>query len=489
MTLTNAILLELLRATAVTDEALAEARNRRDVVFDAAKTYEGALRTIKSGSVAHGTLSWKVTDADGALVLNRKVYTSYGPDGDNDGPTELVEDIADYMRPLIQQIYPDAWVSTGHKRAIYIRFRQPLSDGQDPSVDLMVSLNRKGAPGLWIPNLKSDTWEASDPATHTALIAAKRKSSNYKSTKVVRLGKLYAKQWDPVLLSSFHVTALMLEDLGDSATVEDGFQSLLAHAAISLEDGDTKDPAGVSDDLEITDARSRDTLVRKLSQAAEHLTAASELEEEDDSNYEAIVERLLKVFWKDELEEVVTQAAQKVKIDRAVERASSTAARTATVVGAGITRPVISARAYASTATHPLITGPTADWYETPSERQWFEYGIAGSEYGLLYTGKQSGAVTYVVSVPIRPYNTSALIKVVIKGKSASVYAPGLTDLRHVNAPDPDVSLCLWYPADPPGRKWRFEYGLIALLDLVQLHIYKEFRFKETGKWPGEEVH
>lgn len=73
-----------------------------------------------------------------------------------------------------------------------------------------------------------------------------------------------------------------------------------------------------------------------------------------------------------------------------------------------------------------------------------------------------------------------------IFGSTARVMAHGLKDLRHVNH---DGSLCLWYPGDGDERRWTAKKGLLSLLDLVALHLYKEARFKETKVWPGEEVH
>lgn len=211
MNLANELITEMLAATKPSQEAIDEARARRDLVKEAAMTYEGALGFIKSGSLAHFTVNGTVSDADGSLKLDRRIYTEYGPDGDGVGPTDLVLGVAENIRDTVKQIYPDVYISTNHKRAIYFRFRQPLSDGQDPTVDLVIGLNRKDQPGLWIPNLDDDDWDASDPGKHTELVKARRKSTNHTSSKVVRALKLYSKQWDNEILTSFHWTALMLE--------------------------------------------------------------------------------------------------------------------------------------------------------------------------------------------------------------------------------------------------------------------------------------
>jgi hypothetical protein len=52
----------------------------------------------------------------------------------------------------------------------------------------------------------------------------------------------------------------------------------------------------------------------------------------------------------------------------------------------------------------------------------------------------------------------------------------------------PDESLCIWYPEDPPEQKWMFEDGLLALLNHVQAHLFREAWWRETGEWLGPEA-
>lgn len=49
-------------------------------------------------------------------------------------------------------------------------------------------------------------------------------------------------------------------------------------------------------------------------------------------------------------------------------------------------------------------------------------------------------------------------------------------------------TLCIWYPRDNPERKWVHDDGLITLLDLVSLHLFKEAYWRETDRWLGDEV-
>ncbi|MEZ5182210.1 MAG: hypothetical protein R2702_10105 [Acidimicrobiales bacterium] len=95
------------------------------------------------------------------------------------------------------------------KRAIEVRF----PDG--PSVDLIVGLTRKDAPGLWIPNLNSGSWDASIPGD-TELLTAEPKSLRVARARAIRLAKAWNKQPTQPGLCSFNLEALAL------AAVESG---------------------------------------------------------------------------------------------------------------------------------------------------------------------------------------------------------------------------------------------------------------------------
>jgi hypothetical protein len=48
--------------------------------------------------------------------------------------------------------------------------------------------------------------------------------------------------------------------------------------------------------------------------------------------------------------------------------------------------------------------------------------------------------------------------------------------------------LCLWYPGDPDAQRWLPEDGLLALLGLIQSHLFKEAYWRETHEWLGDEA-
>lgn len=482
MNLANELITEMLAATKPTKEAVDEARARRDLVKMAAMTYDGALSFIKSGSLAHFTANGTISDADGSLVLDRRTYHEYGPDGDGVGPTDLVIGVAEVIRDTVTQVYPNVYISTNHKRAIYFRFREPLPDGQDPTVDLVIGLNRKNEPGIWIPNLDDDSWDASDPAKHTELVKARRQSTNHISSKVVRALKLFSKQWDQELLTSFHWTALMLEAYPKQKPLIEGVIDTLNHAAATLENDDTDDPAGVSGLIHLPDGRERSVVVSRIRNAASKLQQAHDVGGEDEASLDEVVELFGDVFTKSLASEALATATLEVRrsvIDKAINQSQSSA--TPVFTEAFNARPVLNTRAFADPAPAATLAAPNVD-----VDLSWFEAGLDGSRYFMLYRKLDDRALIYTVNIPLPDQSRTQLVTIKVTGGDPKVFAHGLEDLRHVNG---DGSLCLWYPTDSSERRWTHNKGLVSLLDLVALHLYKEDRFRATGKWLGDEVH
>ncbi len=481
MNIANELINEMLVATKPTKEAIDEARARRDLVKTAAMTYDGALSFIKSGSLAHFTANGTISDADGSLVLDRRTYHEYGPDGDGTGPTDLVTGVAEVIRDTVTQVYPNVYISTNHKRAIYFRFREPLPDGQDPTVDLVIGLNRKDEPGIWIPNLDDDNWDASDPAKHTEMVKERRRSTNHISSKVVRALKLFSKQWDQELLTSFHWTALMLEAYPKQKPLIEGVIDTLNHAVAALENGGTDDPAGVSGLIHLPTGRERSVVISRIRNAASNLQQARDVSGGDEAGLDETVELFGNVFTKSLANEALETATLKVRrniLDRAIAQSSSSV--TPVFTEAFNKRPVLNTRAFVDPAPVKLVT-PSIDM-----DLSWFEAGLDGSSYFILHRKRDDHSLVYTLNIPLPDQSKTQLVTIKVTGGDPRVFAHGIKDLRHVNG---DGSLCLWYPTDSSERRWTHNKGLVSLLDLVALHLYKESIFKETGVWLGEEVH
>jgi hypothetical protein len=150
----------------------------------------------------------RLTDGDGGVVLDRRYYPSLGPDGGNEIPNGIVAEMCALLGPEVRKTYPNARCHTS-KRGPKMLFRAPLN-GQDPTVDLVVALDRRDADGLWIPHLEKKRWDASHPEQHVRLLNAEPLSLRRLRRRVIRLLKAWNKQWTDPAFSSFHLSVLAL---------------------------------------------------------------------------------------------------------------------------------------------------------------------------------------------------------------------------------------------------------------------------------------
>lgn len=289
MGITASILDDVQRQIAPSDETLDAVRNRRDEVLGIIAPYPGALRTYASGSIAHRTAN-DDTDADGGMVLDRRCYPELGPDGDGEGPADIVEDVRAYLRDALKEAHPNIAFRLS-KRAIRVTYKEPLADGTDPTVDLIVALTRKDG-ALWIPNLERPGWDPSHPEYHTQLMTAEPATLRRTRAKIVRLAKAWNKQYAQPSLSAFNLTALALGSITGGMGVASGLAELFSYAAKDLRQRLTPDPAGVSPPIKLL--LDRNVVVSRLEQASQHMEEALG----HDDNETIVREALSKVYWK-----------------------------------------------------------------------------------------------------------------------------------------------------------------------------------------------
>lgn len=299
----TAELLDDVRAQlAPTDEALDEARRRRDIVKDAASSFAGVRDSFNSGSLAHRTMNCPVhqrdkgMDADCGVILDRRHHSTLGPDGSGIGPNRVVTHIKDHIVAKVRVEYPNAEFEIT-KRAILVTPRSPLSTGEDPTVDLIVGLERHHEPGLWIPNTKANDWDASDPKKHTDLLTAEPAQLRRIRARAIRLAKAENKRHADPLLCSFNleIVGLMFAQAGDG--LPNTLLDLWWSGAADLRQRFTPDPAHVSPPVKIADGyRNADRLAAaaQLEEAAIHLQAAL-----DHDNDPGRVRRELQPLWPD----------------------------------------------------------------------------------------------------------------------------------------------------------------------------------------------
>ena len=284
---TQDILDEVRKQLAPMDATLTAARDRRDLVLDAALAFPGALRTYPAGSIAHRVAN-DDTDADCGVVLDRRSFPDLGPDGEGVGPKGILESVRTHLRESMHESSDDLMFRVT-KRAIKVFFHDPLWCGTDPTVDLVVALNRlEGA--LWIPNLEQDRWDASAPDVHTQLLTADPANLRRTRARVIRLAKGWNKQFTRPGLSGFNISALALQSVEQGAGVARSLTEFFDFAARDLQKRRTPDPAGVSGPIKIL--IDRGTVVRRLKNAARRMEDALE----NDGDEKTVRDALADVF-------------------------------------------------------------------------------------------------------------------------------------------------------------------------------------------------
>lgn len=274
---------------AETPERLGEARKRRDVARAAGETFPGALRSAGTGSLATALVNAPVDDADAVLVLDRRVYPTLGPDGDGDLPTEIVGDVQAHIGPKVRETYAKA-AACEMKRGLIVRCHEKF-DGVDPTVDFVIALTRAGGPGLWIPNMDAGRWDPSHPETHVELFNSGSTELRRSRAQTTRIVKAWNRQFGEPALSSFNVAALGRKAIITALELDEAVAVLFEHAANSLADRRTEDPAGVSGPIKLL--KSKEITVNRLTDAATKVRAAVESTDEDE-----VTELLAEVFWK-----------------------------------------------------------------------------------------------------------------------------------------------------------------------------------------------
>ncbi len=284
---TQRVIDEVREKLAPSDETLEAARTRRDAILGAASKYPGALRTYVSGSIAHRVAN-DDTDADCGVVLDRRSYPELGPDGEGVGPEKIGESVREFIRGEMKGDYPDVSFRVT-KRAIKVSFNDPLDGGTDPTVDLIVALNRKDG-ALWIPNRDNSSWDASDPECHTRLLTAEPAALRRTRARVIRLAKGWNKQYTDPGLSGFNISTLALTSVEPGAGVAQALATFYEFAAAELDKHRTPDPASVSGPIKVL--VKQETVVKRLLHAARGLRKA--LDNDDDE--EAVRDALADVY-------------------------------------------------------------------------------------------------------------------------------------------------------------------------------------------------
>lgn len=282
---------QLRKGIAADAGSLSAAKERQDAVFSAAETFEGSLRTYRSGSVATRFTNHPVSDADGGVVMDRRSFPALGPEGDGELPAQLVEDLRSCIRPILKEVYPDVVIKL-MKRGLLIEFHEPLASGEDPTVDLVLALNMVEGDALWIPNLVQNRWDASHPEKHVLLFTAGSDGLRQTRRHVVRIAKAQVKQFAVPAVCSFNLAALAWECIKFSEPIDAALHRFYDYAATEMAKRLTADPAGISPSIKVKD---RDKAVKRFRKTADGIELAIDAGDDDDKVREALTE--FGVFW------------------------------------------------------------------------------------------------------------------------------------------------------------------------------------------------
>ena len=273
-------------------QSVREASNRLGAVLAAASHHPDALRTFCSGSLASHFMNRPVEDADGGLVIDRRRHPSLGPDGNGELPRKLVDDVHQLIRPLLANCYPNVRIES-MKRGLLVRFNRPLPSGVDPTVDMVIALNRVEAPGLWIPNLDRNRWDPGHPERHVELFTSGWPELQRTRRHVVRVAKAQAKQFSEPAVCSFNIAALAWECIELAEPLDRALWRFYDYAATELARRLTADPAGVSEPIKVKD---RNIAVQQFRKVADAIALAIEAGHDDVKVYEILA--AAGIFWK-----------------------------------------------------------------------------------------------------------------------------------------------------------------------------------------------
>lgn len=147
--------------------------------------------------------------------------------------------------------------------------------------------------------------------------------------------------------------------------------------------------------------------------------------------------------------------------------------------------------------------GPPLRWYGTsPAWRVAVEAAGRRTYGNRLRVTERSGVLEYRIDLDVHgPQELTEVVIVFAADPPYQTYGLPPQDYPRVWADRglaskhrmPDDALCLYYPGDPPERRWTSDKGLLDLLDLVVDHLLYESYWRATGgpdggRWLGDEA-
>ncbi len=341
----DAVLTEILREIMVPAEHLSEAKRRRAVVCRLAMRHPAARGYWFSGSLAHGTENNPLGDADCGVMVDRRAaeFRAYGPDAGayGRGPDRAIESFAAFIEPLLAaEGYPDAAIDLSGNRAIKVDFNSPVDLDAlgivDPFVDLILGLERRDGPGVWIPNRKARGWDPAHPERHTRLMTEGKPSLVAHRAHTIRLQKRAVKRdglrTGTPFVCSWNLSALALSQVTEREPITTAVADAFTSAGSRIARGLTEDPAGVAGPIQLPDGVTRAFASRRLGEMGNIIEEAARA----DSVMEA--RSLLTPLFGVEIDNIRARERNTVRrepLNAALSRGDQAAVATALGLGAG----------------------------------------------------------------------------------------------------------------------------------------------------------
>lgn len=139
-------------------------------------------------------------------------------------------------------------------------------------------------------------------------------------------------------------------------------------------------------------------------------------------------------------------------------------------------------------------------WHQRLSAQMHFEQGMLEVHPDLTCRSVGHGktaAISYRLKVDVPEYEARTIellfSRVATQPRLLAVYADGPEISPHRYRPHKRDrkgrrALCIWHPDAPIGQRWDVREGLLSLITLVSVHLFKEAYYRETGEWLGDEI-
>jgi hypothetical protein len=247
--LLDCFLTEIHRRISLTDAERSEAENRLRILASVLlRQLGGSVYAL--GSVVHGDAMSPLNDIDVGIVVGTYEQSCRLQ---LHAPAELVEWTRSVLIASLREEYPYLTATLeGQRRSILIEFDHKVANpglGRF-TADVIVALKHESGRGILIPNLVTNSWDRSDPKTHTALIHQAARASNNSFIEIVRLAKYWSRSHG-MPLYSWNIKALALKSVARPLPLTTGLRIFFDHAAESIATELTPDPAGVSSPIRL----------------------------------------------------------------------------------------------------------------------------------------------------------------------------------------------------------------------------------------------